>query len=607
MKKQLFSSLGLMVYLFFAFSCQKVNQQETSAKKPNIIIVITDDQGYGDMGHTGNTVIQTPTIDQFSKESINLSNYHVSTTCAPTRSALMTGRNPNRIGVWHTIMGASMLNRDEVTMADIFQENGYNTAMFGKWHLGDNHPFLPQDRGFDVAFYHGGGGIGQTPDYWNNDYFDDTYFRNGKPEKQEGYCTDVWFNEAIKFIEEKKDEPFLAYVSLNAPHGPYNVPEKYYEKYKDAEGLLETQKRFYGMISNVDDNFKTLLSKLDELEIADNTIVIFTTDNGTANGYKLNKKTKKYHGYNAQMRGTKASEYEGGHRVPFIIRWPNGNLTGGKELSDLTAHVDILPTLLTFAGIEHTPNKLMDGMDISDYLLKQTKTKERMLVVDTQRISWPKKGKQSCVMDGQWRLVNGDELYDLSKDPGQKENIASTHQERVQKMNDFYNNWWDTMIKETKYSIIDLGVDDIDVLTCHDVRTIDYYPPWNQKLIRQGKPMKPASFAVNFVKSGKYTFNLSRWPEESGLPLNAAIDDAIPATKYTDARVAGKAMSFKTAHIKVGEKEYSVDVDNSKSAVSIDADILQGNSDLTAWFTTDKGIKTNAFYIYVEHHSDKNL
>ncbi|MGJ8762171.1 MAG: arylsulfatase [Polaribacter sp.] len=598
--KNLIKYITLITIFTVSFSC-KTEKTEEVKKKPNVIIVITDDQGYGDLGHTGNKIIKTPTIDKFATESISLTNYHVGTTCAPTRAGILTGRNSNRNGVWHTIMGASMLNREEVTMADVFKENGYKTAIFGKWHLGDNHPFTPNDRGFEEAFYHGGGGIGQTPDYWNNDYFDGTYLRNGTPEKTEGYCTDVWFNEAIKFIEAKKDSPFLCYLSLNAPHSPFNVPQEYYDLYKDEDSLLETQKRFYGMITNIDDNFSTLLKKLDELKIADNTIVIFTTDNGTSNGYKAGEDGRVY-GYNAGMRGTKASEYEGGHRVPFIIRWPNGKLEGGKSLSDLTAHVDLLPTLTSLTNISHISDKVMDGTDISAYLTNETPIDDRYLVTDTQRIAWPEKGKNSCVMDGDWRLVNGNELYIISNDPGQSKNIADQHPERVSKMNAFYEAWWQTVIKEVKYSTIDLGVDEEEVITCHDARTVDYYPPWNQRMIRAGNPMKPASFFVNFVKSGNYTFKLRRWPSESGVALGAEILDEIAETATQDPRIKGKAMTFKKGYVKIGDNEaVALDVDNAAQSADITVAVEQGKTELLAWFEMEDGTVSNAFYVNVEN------
>jgi len=589
-----------LVLVAITFSCT-AKQQEKQPSKPNVILVITDDQGYGDMGHTGNPIIKTPAIDAFASEAVSLTNYHVGTTCAPTRAGLMTGRNCNRNGVWHTIMGASILNRDEVTMADVFEKNGYSTAMFGKWHLGDNHPFLPEDRGFEETFYHRGGGVGQTPDYWKNDYFDDTYFRNGKPEKKEGYCTDVWFDEAIKFIENKKDKPFFCYLSLNAPHSPFNVPEEYYNMYKNENTLLESQKRFYGMITNIDDNFSKLRAKLKELEIEENTILVFTTDNGTSNGYKMDKKTNEIHGYNAQMRGTKSSEYDGGHRVPFIVRWPKGELIGGKKLNELTAHVDMLPTFCTLAGINFTPTKVMDGTDISSYLLKGEKPKQRMVVTDTQRVPWPIKGKNSCVMSEDWRLVNGSELYNVSDDPGQQNNVADQYPEKVKEMNTFYDTWWADVIQETKYSVIDLGVDSVELMTCMDIHSTGQIPNWHQQMIRKGTPLTPAKLMVNFTKEGKYRISLARWPLESGLAIGSGANDVVEATAYTDPIKAGKAIKFNKAFVKIDDKEYTIDVDNSKQAVTIEVEVEQGAADLTAWLEQADGVLSNAFYIYVTY------
>ncbi len=596
----------LFIFVSTILSCaseskdQSVNKDNKNTSPPNIILVITDDQGYGDMGHTGNPIIKTPTIDAFSKESVNLTNYHVGTTCAPTRAGLLTGRNCNRNGVWHTIMGASILNAEETTMADVFQKNGYRTGMFGKWHLGDNHPFLPHDRGFDEAFYHGGGGVGQTPDYWENDYFDDTYHRNGVPEKKKGYCTDVWFNEAMKFIDNKKEAPFLCYLSLNAPHSPFNVPEKYYDLYQNETAITEGQKRFYGMITNIDDNFSRLINHLEELGIADNTILIYTTDNGTARGYVTDKKTGEVKGYNAGMRGTKASEYEGGHRVPWIMRWPDGGLTGGKSLNGLTAHVDMLPTLAALTGQSFAPTKKMDGTNISNYLLGETEAPKRILVTDTQRVPWPEEGKNSSVMEGDWRLMNGTELYDISKDPGQKTNIADQHTDKVTELNTFYKKWWKDVISETKFSIIDLGVDSIDMLTCHDAQTIGYYPPWNQQLIRKGKPMKPAPFSVRFVEAGTYRFHLTRWPMESGLALGESTSDGTPATSHTEPTVNGVSMKFAKAHLKVSDQSAVVEVDNKKQAAVLEMEVPKGEASLTAYFDMEDGVESNAFYIYVE-------
>ena len=199
-------------------SCSQPDTAQQSARPPNVILVMTDDQGYGDIGALGNTMIETPNLDQFHSKSVRLTNYHVDPTCSPTRSALLSGRYSTRTGVWHTVMGRSIMNTSELTMAEVFAANGYRTGMYGKWHLGDNYPSRPQDQGFHETFYHGGGGVGQGPDYWGNDYFDDTYFRDAQPEKVSGYCTDVWFDNALSFIEKSKDQPFFAYLPTNAAH-----------------------------------------------------------------------------------------------------------------------------------------------------------------------------------------------------------------------------------------------------------------------------------------------------------------------------------------------------------------------------------------------------
>jgi arylsulfatase A-like enzyme len=333
--------------------------QSDNIDRPNVIVVMTDDQGYGDIAAHGNKVIQTPNIDDFHEKSVRLTDFHVGPTCAPTRAGLLTGRYANRTGVWHTIGGVSILKEEEKTIANLFSENGYETGLFGKWHLGDNYPSRPQDKGFKHTVIHGGGGVGQTPDYWGNDYFDDTYLVNGKPQKFEGYTTDVWFDEAIKYIKKNRDRPFFCYISTNAPHSPYNVPQEYYEMYKDSN-LLETQKRFYGMITNIDDNFQRLRDELQKLGLEKNTILIFMTDNGTAAGYE--EYDGKLYGYNAGLRGVKNSEYDGGHRVPFFISYPNGKIGGGKDISNLSANVDILPTLGSLCNLDYS-NYLVDGQD----------------------------------------------------------------------------------------------------------------------------------------------------------------------------------------------------------------------------------------------------
>jgi arylsulfatase A-like enzyme len=289
---------------------------------PNVLLIMTDDQGYGDFACHGNPILKTPNLDRLHAASVRLTNFHVDPTCSPTRSALMTGRYSSRTGVWHTVMGRSLLCRDEVTMADVFTASGYKTGIFGKWHLGGNYPYRPGERGFgEVLTFGGGGAIGNTPDVWGNNYFDDTLRHNARLEKMSGYCTDVFFAAATRFIEENKDRPFFCYLPTNAPHAPYNVAERYSKPYWDR-GVPEQRANFYGMIANIDENVGRLLDRLRELKLEENTLVVFLTDNGTAAGTDA-----KGGGFNAGMRGFKGSEYEGGHRVPCFFRWPTSNRT----------------------------------------------------------------------------------------------------------------------------------------------------------------------------------------------------------------------------------------------------------------------------------------
>ena len=561
---------------------------------PNIIIVMTDDQGYGDLGCNGNKIIKTPHIDQFASQSVNFSNYHVGTTCSPTRAGLMTARNCLRNGVWHTNAGCSLLNQEEETIADVFSSAGYKTGMFGKWHLGDNYSFLPEQRGFQETFYHKGGGVGQTPDYWGNDYNDDTYFRNGIPEKTEGYCTDVFFEEALTFIKKSKSAPFLCYLSLNAPHSPFNVPEAYYNIYKDNPALLDSQKRFYGMISNIDDNFGKLTNTLKSLGLMDNTILIFTTDNGTSNGYKYNKKEKKWYGYNALMKGTKTSEYDGGHRVPFIMHWKKGGFSDGKNFSGLSAHVDVLPTLAALAGVAFTPDKTIDGIDFSPFV-QSNKTSERMLVTDTQRNQWPVKGKQSCVMYQSWRLVNGNELYNVNTDPGQVQNLFSSQPKMATKLQDYYDSWWIEVATEFKYSYIDIEPNQINTLSCHDIH-VNSITAWDQKDIRKGIPVATGALSVNFKKSGTYEISLRRWPKETNLPLAAEVEDARAATPFWEAQTKGERMDLDSGFLKLGDKEYRLSLNPEDEAAKISVYISAGKTTMETGFWLKNGEKTTAFY-----------
>jgi arylsulfatase A-like enzyme len=570
--------------------------------KPNVIIVITDDQGYGDVGAHGNNVIKTPALDDFYKKAVRLTDFHVSPTCAPTRAALLTGNYANRTGVWHTIGGVSILREDEKTLAELLKEKGYQTGLFGKWHLGDNFPSRPHDKGFDTAVYHGGGGVGQTPDYWGNDYFDDTYFLNGVPTKYEGYCTDVWFDEAIKFIESKKNAPFFCYISTNAPHSPLNVPKEYYDAYKEID-IPEYQKKFYGMITNIDDNFNRLVKYLKKRNLYDNTILIFMTDNGTS-PWGYNERNGKKIGFNASMRGIKGSEYEGGHRVPFLISFPKGNITGGKNIEELTAHIDVVPTIASMCGANINQNSV-DGLDISGLLNgSQTSLNREYIVTDSQRVQAPVKWRKSAVMSRKYRLINGKELYNIKDDPSQEIDLAQINPEQVEKMRTYYNQWWASVSsKFNLFPVIKVGShhENPTVLTGHDYHVEDSKNPWNQNHIRKAET-NPAngSFTVEFIENGNYQIELSRWPFESSLAISSGLSDGSPSTLTRESIPDGNPTHFASAILKIGGWMEEKAVKPSDNSVKFNGYFSKGKTDLIASFTKPDGSIWGAYYVKIK-------
>lgn len=598
---------GIFILALFLANCsEKQSQKKEAPNKPNVILVITDDQGYGDIGAHGNTVIKTPNIDNFYNESYHLTDFHVGPTCAPTRSGLMTGRYANSVGVWHTVGGWSLLREQEKTMANMFAEGGYVTGGFGKWHLGDNYTFRPEDRGFQETVMHGGGGVYQTPDYWGNDYFDDTYFHNGKPQKYKGYCTDVFFDEAISFIKDNRSKPFFCYVSTNAPHGPFNVPLEYYNLYKDLgkEVLSERQKRFYGMITNVDDNFGKLRKTLKELDIADNTILIFMTDNGTAAGYEYNKGNAR--GFNAEMRGTKGSEYEGGHRVPFFIHWKDGQISEAKDINELTAQIDILPTLAEMCGIslpkDHQP---IDGQSLVPFIKNPSQSNDRMLITDSQRIQVPEKWKNSSVMQNKWRLVNGKELYNVEKDKGQKNDLASEYPERITKMRDFYEDWWKQVsvdFDKEIYFKIGLEEENPVTLTAHDIHAPNGSHPWNQVYVRKG--MKGFGYwSIDIKQEGNYKVSLRRYPVEADLQINTTVKAVtkIEVPGLENEIPEGVNLNYVKASIEIDNQiNESVNVTNSDKSADFNVHLKPGKTRLNASFFDDKGEENVAYYVYIE-------
>jgi len=427
---------------FFLLNVFTSVAQET--KHPNVIIIITDDQGYGDLGFTGNPHIKTPVIDDLAKESIRLSNFYVSPVCAPTRSSLMTGRYSLRTGVHDTYNGGAIMASNEVTIAEMLKQANYTTGIFGKWHLGDNFPSRPNDQGFDESVIHLSGGMGQVGDittYFKKDrsYFDPVLWHNGKKEAYKGYCSDIFAEEAVSFIEKNHDSPFFCYLSFNAPHVPLQVPDKYYQMYKSidpasgfehdkrpfskmSEKDKEDARKVYAMVTNIDDNIGKVIEKLDELNIAENTLVIFMTDNGP-------QQTR----YLAGMRGLKGSVYRGGVRVPFFMKL-SSQFKGNKDIAATTAHIDILPTLADICNVALPSNRIIDGKNLVPVLRgEQVDWTNRSLFFYWTRM-YPELYNNVALQKGRFKLVgqtsyNADildfELFDIDEDPYERNNIVN--------------------------------------------------------------------------------------------------------------------------------------------------------------------------------------
>jgi arylsulfatase A-like enzyme len=605
-------------------------------QKPNLVFLITDDQGYGELGCHGNPYIRTPNLDRLHAESVRFTNFHVGPTCSPTRSGLLTGHYANSTGVWHTVGGRSLLRKDERTLAEFMADAGYATGMFGKWHLGDNAPYRPQDRGFSEVVTFGGGAIGNTPDFWENHYYNDHYCRNGQWEPFTGYCTDIWFREASEFIERNRNEPFFCYIPVNAPHKPYIVDPMYSEPYKqlaasDPEAAAffnypatESIINFYGMVSCIDDNLGKLCKQLAELGIDRNTLFVFMSDNGSGGGVKMDKRRFASAGYNAGMRGIKGSPYEGGHRVPFFLHYPAGGIDQGQDVAELTANVDFLPTMLDLCGIDAADEYEFHGKSLAPLICDpQAEWAERAVVTDSQRIMYPIKWRMSCVMRKQWRLINGQELYDLSRDPGQREDVSGQYPDVVRQLRADYEVWWELVSAKFDEKIpISIGLESVGtvLLNSHDWRAVpdlsipnddprtDSTAAHDQVQIREGVE-KNGYWEIQVERSGTYRFELRRWPKEQDLGIGEGLPG--PIKPYTEALAdgysGGRSIQVEKAGISVGGVDRYKPIRLTDRSVCFDIELPKGYAELNTTFHNGQGLSMGAYYVYVDWLENGNV
>jgi arylsulfatase len=556
------SALRLLALAFLSLLCASA-LQAADRPRPNVIIVLSDDQGYGDFSCHGNPVLKTPNLDKLHAQSIRLTDFHVTPMCTPTRGQLMSGMDCLRNGAASVSAGRSFVRRGIPIMPEIFAVAGYKTALFGKWHLGDNYPHLPHHRGFHEAVYHLGWGITSMADTWQNDYFNGRFRHNGVLKEYKGYCTDVWFDLALDWMKDRaaKKEPFFLYLPTNAPHGPHWVPDKYKTPYQ-GKGPAP----FFGMIANLDENVGRLEQFLADNKLRDNTIVIFFNDNGGTAGVRV---------FNAGMRGSKTTYYDGGHRAACFVRWPGGNLRKPCDLDALTEVQDLLPTLIDLCGLPKPEKVKFDGISLAGLLQGKTDTlPDRLLVVQygEQPNGAPLEKGKCAVLWNKWRLVHTTELYDLKTDPGQEKNVADRHPEVLQKLREYYEKWWKEIEPLTNdFEPVSIGAEEENPATLSAADWAKVYCD-NMQNLRVGKEAN-GPWHVLVEKDGEYHISLRRWPKEA----DAAITADVPAFKAVDGTLpAGKALPIAKMRLKIADLDETKLVGEKDKAVTFTVKLKAG-------------------------------
>ena len=559
----------------------------------NVIVFITDDQGYGDLSTHGNPVLKTPHMDRLHSESVRFTDFHVAPMCSPTRGQLMTGVDAMRNGCTAVCQGRSMMRTDLPTMANFFADSGYATGHFGKWHLGDSYPHRPQDRGFQETIHHRAWGITSLADHWENHtdvYFDPILSHNGIDKKFSGYCTDIFFDESMKWISRQQaaNKPFFLYLPTNTPHVPNICPAKFSAPYRGQHDGKPIPDTFYGMIANLDENLGKLEAFLKEKGLRENTIFIFLSDNGTQSG-----QAKEI--FNAGMRDKKTSVFEGGHRVPCFVRWPAGNLRHDSDIGDLTQVQDLLPTLIEFCYLktgEKSTN--FDGTSLASLLTDdEAELGDRKLVIQYRASGAP--WDPAVVLWDKWRLIGGDRLYHVAKDPGQENNVAPEHPEVVQAMSEHYDAWHaeaKPLFDKRRWITIGREAEPSSILYAQDW-TGDYCDN------RGGLTAATAKGYWNTIvdREGVYEMELRRWPKESEKTLVEGFGG--PEDKSRSAR------PIAAANLQIAGGSYTLDAAPGSQEVTFRVKLPAGKTQLQTYFLdTEDRMLCSAIYVYLKRLDD---
>ncbi|MGL6075111.1 MAG: arylsulfatase [Fimbriiglobus sp.] len=564
-----------------------------SAAPPNVLIIMTDDNGTGDFSYTGNPVLKTPNFDKLARESVRLTDFHVCPMCSPTRGQLLSGISALRNGSTSVTAGRTFVRPELPLMPEFFAKAGYKTGMFGKWHIGDLYPFRPQDRGFDMAKYHLGWGMRDATPEFGNPLFDGRYYENGAAKKFSGHCTDFWFDSAQAWMADcqKQEKPFFCYIPTNAPHSPYVEKPEYLDMYK-GKGPVG----FLGMMAHLDDRMGDLDAFLTKSGLRENTIVVYMTDNGATAGQQI---------FNAGLRAGKTTLYDGGHRVPCWIRWPQGKLGEPRDINVPTQNTDLLPTLTKLCGVPYEPKlpeaerALFGGVDLSGLIRGEVKdVAPRMLVVQYGQVI---EKFQSCVINGPWRLVNGTELYNMDEDRAQKVDLAAKQPDMKAAMRSHYEKWWNAVepyVKEFIPNTIGAKQQPIVELTSADWDSI-YADNSGHVRTAVGGPTG-GHWHIQVAEAGEYEFALRRWPESIPTAIGARLEASENAPLYNMKKDQMKSFpNVNGAKVQAFDKVTALAAKASETSATTTITLPAGRTILKAWFTTPAGDACGAFFVTV--------